>query len=116
VNQACAGGFQGGGLRYWRDKQGHEVDLVRAPRGRAALPIECKWSAHDFAPADLLVFARPFPKFELVVACTGARPAFVREFGGAVLSSSAWTGWWSGSPVRHDECSKHLKTSKKGTA
>ena len=45
-------------LRYWRDKQGHEVDFIWLPRGRTPLAIECKWSARDFDPASLLVFVR----------------------------------------------------------
>lgn len=68
------------GLRYWRDKQGHEVDFIWQPRGRAPLAIECKWSARDFDPANLLVFARAYPKMNLAVVCTDARPSFVRDY------------------------------------
>ncbi|MGH9841605.1 MAG: DUF4143 domain-containing protein [Blastocatellia bacterium] len=42
--------LQTAGLRYWRDKQGHEVDLIWAPRGKSPTAIECKWSARDFNP------------------------------------------------------------------
>jgi len=28
------------------------------------MAIECKWSARDFDPASLLVFARAYPKHE----------------------------------------------------
>ncbi len=69
-------------LRYWRDKQGHEIDLVFLPRGGRPLAIECKWSAHDFDPANILVFARAYPKAELFIATTDARPGFTREFDG----------------------------------
>ena len=34
-------------VQYWRDKQGHEVDFVIAPRGRAPIAIECKWSERN---------------------------------------------------------------------
>jgi predicted AAA+ superfamily ATPase len=67
-------------LRYWRDKQGHEVDFVWLPRGRTPLAIECKWSARDFDPANLLVFSRAYPKHDLLVVTTDARPAFVRQY------------------------------------
>lgn len=70
-------------MRYWRDKQGHEVDLVWLPRGGNPLAIECKWSARDFDPANLLVFARAYPKAELVVTTPDARPAFNRDCNGA---------------------------------
>jgi uncharacterized protein len=69
-------------LRYWRDKQGHEVDFIWLPRGQPPLAIECKWSARDFEPASLLVFARAYPKSELLVVTTDARPAFAREHNG----------------------------------
>ena len=69
-------------LRYWRDKQGHEVDFIWAPRGRAPLAIECKWSARDFDPANLAVFTRAYPRHELLVVTTDARPAFTREYAG----------------------------------
>jgi predicted AAA+ superfamily ATPase len=69
-------------VRYWRDKQGHEVDFIWLPRGQTPLAIECKWSARDFDPASLLVFARAYPKPDLVVVTTDARPAFVRQYDG----------------------------------
>ena len=69
-------------LRYWRDKQGHEVDFIWLPRGQTPLAIECKWSARDFDPANLLVFARAYPKPDLMVVTTDAHPAFVRQYEG----------------------------------
>jgi hypothetical protein len=74
--------LQASSLRYWRDKQGHEVDFVWAPRGRTPLAIECKWSARDFDPASLRVFARAYPRHELFVVTTDARPAFTRQYDG----------------------------------
>jgi len=67
---------------YWRDKQGHEVDLILLPRGRDPLAVECKWSASDFDASSLNVFARAYPGAELCVVTTDARPAFTREFRG----------------------------------
>ena len=64
------------------DKQGHEVDFIWAPRGRAPLAVECKWSARDFDPANLAVFARAYPSHELLVVTTDAHPAFTREYAG----------------------------------
>lgn len=69
-------------LRYWRDKQGHEIDLVWTPRGKVPIAIECKWSARDFDPAGLLAFARAYPKAEILVVATDASPAFTREISG----------------------------------
>lgn len=67
-------------LRYWRDKQGHEVDFIWAPRGRAPSAIECKWSARDFDAANLTAFARAYPRHELLVVTTDALPAFTRDY------------------------------------
>ncbi len=75
--------LQSAGLRYWRDKQGHEVDLIWAPRGKSPTAIECKWSARDFNPANLLVFARAYPKATLLVTTPDARPAFTQNYSGS---------------------------------
>ena len=69
-------------LRYWRNKQGHEVDFIWMPRGQAPVAIECKWSARDFDPANLMVFARAYPEATLLVATPDARPAFTRAYRG----------------------------------
>ena len=49
-------------LRYWRDKQGHEVDFVVVPRGRPPIAIECKWSDRDFDASSLRSFLRAYPR------------------------------------------------------
>ena len=74
--------LQPGALHYWRDKQGHEVDLIWLPRGKPPVAIECKWTARDFNPANLHVFSRAYPKATLLVAAPDARPAFTRHYGG----------------------------------
>ena len=75
--------LQTAGLHYWRDKQGHEVDLIWAPRGKAPTAIECKWSARDFNPANLLIFSRIYPNATLLVTTPDARPAFTRNYNGS---------------------------------
>ncbi|MCX5740571.1 MAG: AAA family ATPase [Proteobacteria bacterium] len=69
-------------LRYWRDKQGHEIDIVWTPRGSGPVAIECTWTARDFDPVGLLAFARAYPKAEILVVAPDARPAFTREISG----------------------------------
>ena len=49
-------------IRYWRDKQGHEVDFVLADRSGPPTAIECKWSASNFDTANLRAFRRLYPK------------------------------------------------------
>jgi predicted AAA+ superfamily ATPase len=77
--------LQTSALRYWRDKQGHEVDLIWLARGRRPLALECKWSARDFDPAHFLVFARAYPKFDLVVVAADAEPEFTRQYDGVTI-------------------------------
>ncbi len=48
-------------IRYWRDKNKHEVDFVLARRGRTPDAIECKWSVDGFDPKGLLAFRRQYP-------------------------------------------------------
>jgi hypothetical protein len=66
----------------WRDKQGHEVDLIWLARGKWPVVIECNWSARDRDPANLLVFARAYPKATLRVATPDARPGFTHDCSG----------------------------------
>ncbi len=38
---------------YWRDKRGHEVDIVIATHRKRPVAIECKRSANNFDPTNL---------------------------------------------------------------
>lgn len=76
---------QSASVRYWRDKQGHEVDFVFVPRHGQVLALECKWSARDFDPAGLRAFARNYPKARLLVVTTDARPRFQRQWEGHTI-------------------------------
>ena len=67
-------------LNYWRDKQGHEVDFVIARRGRPVTAIECKWSANDFDPSALKVFARRYPKAVHYAVCQDVDRSYERTF------------------------------------
>ena len=69
------------GIRYWRDKQGHEVDFVLARRVSAPVAIECKWSARDFDPANLKVFRGHYPRGETFVVAQDADQPVTRTFG-----------------------------------
>lgn len=49
-------------IRFWRDKQKHEIDFV-IPRARDACDvIECKWSSDAFSPKNLARFREAYPK------------------------------------------------------
>lgn len=56
-------------LSYWRDKRGHEVDLIVARHGKPPIAIECKWSDRDFDPSNLQVFRKAYPNGSNYVVC-----------------------------------------------
>lgn len=62
-------------INYWRDKRGHEIDFVFALRNRPPVAIECKWSAADFDPSNLMVFRRQYNQGKnFVIASDVDRP------------------------------------------
>lgn len=68
--------------RYWRDKQGHEVDFVLAEPGKAPLAVECKWRGSGFDPTGLAAFRRLHPGGENLVVCSDAPKPYDRTVGG----------------------------------
>ena len=69
-------------VNYWRDKQGHEVDLLLAPPGRRGLALECKLREAEFNPKNLKVFARHYPDFDLAVAASDVSTTHTKSLGG----------------------------------
>jgi predicted AAA+ superfamily ATPase len=68
-------------VRYWRDKQGREVDFVLA-RGRDEVDaIECKWSLESFDSAALRVLRSHYPRGRNWLLCPSASPGFSRRYG-----------------------------------
>jgi hypothetical protein len=69
-------------VRYWRDKQKHEIDFVWTPPGRTdPVAIECKWSPEHLDLRNLAVFRRHYPRGENFVVCQDVRQAFTRKYG-----------------------------------
>lgn len=68
-------------VRYWRDKQGREVDFVLAQGRDACDVIECKWNAADFDPGNLRAFRSLYPNGKNYVVSPSAEPAYARRFG-----------------------------------
>ena len=66
---------------YWRDKRGHEVDLVWASRGAKPLAVECKWSADEFEETGVAALRRQYPQGENVVVAQDVERSFVRHYG-----------------------------------
>ncbi len=66
---------------YWRDKRGHEIDFVLAPRRKKPLVIECKWSADNFDGTNLRAFRRQYPEGDSVVVARDVARAYSRGYG-----------------------------------
>ena len=73
--------MQGREVRYWRTKQGHEIDFVVARRATAPTAIECKWTAADFDPGNLRLFRRRYPSGANLVVTSDTERAYDRRFG-----------------------------------
>ncbi len=67
-------------IRYWRDKRKHEVDFVLKKRGQAPIAIECKWSASDFRPQNMLAFWRAYPDSTFWVVAADIDRKYLRHF------------------------------------
>ncbi len=65
---------------YWRDKRGHEIDFVLAPRRSEPIAIECKWSAENFQPRNIIAFRWQHPKGENVVVAQDIERSFTRTY------------------------------------
>ena len=73
--------LQDRGIRYWRDKRGHEVDFVWARRGAAPAAIECKWSADNLDSGNLEAFRRRYPGGDNFVVAQDVDRSFSRKCG-----------------------------------
>lgn len=69
-------------VRYWRDKQKHEVDFIWAPPGQMPLAIECKWRAAEFDPRNLRAFRRLHPDGANIVVAHDVDKPFGRDYAG----------------------------------
>ena len=69
-------------VHYWRDKNKHEIDFVIRRRGSAPDAIECKWSAGEFDPKNLLAFRRQYPQGKNWVVSTDVDQEFARQVKG----------------------------------
>jgi uncharacterized protein len=48
-------------IRYWRDKQGREVDFVVVRRGKPPIGLECKWSDKNISSKNAAAFLARYP-------------------------------------------------------
>lgn len=70
-------------LRYWRNKQGAEVDFVLPRRGdRGPIAIECKWKAASFDARSLSKFRQLYPDGSNFVVATDVDTSHRRKYDG----------------------------------
>ena len=69
-------------VAYWRDKRGHEIDFIIAPRSGAPVAIECKWRAAGFEARNLRAFRNQYPGGANYVVTTDTERSFVRDYRG----------------------------------
>jgi hypothetical protein len=68
-------------VRYWRDKQGREVDFVLAHRRDEVDAIECKWNIDTFDGAALQVFRSYYPRGRNYLVSPSGEPGYLKRFG-----------------------------------
>jgi len=68
-------------VRYWRDKQGREVDFVLARRRDEVDAIECKWNPDAFDRSALQVFRSYYPKGRNYLITPSGDPAYQKRYG-----------------------------------
>jgi hypothetical protein len=68
-------------IRYWRDKQNHEVDFIWSRRGRPPVAIECKWSFRNAGAENLRVFRRHYPQGDNWIVAADVRTPYQRRLG-----------------------------------
>jgi hypothetical protein len=79
-------------LRYWRDKRGHEVDLVLGGDEGDPVAVECKWKADAFDPASLLAFRRRYPAGANYVVASDISRSWTRRYGAVAVRFVALRG------------------------
>lgn len=84
-------------IRYWRDKQGHELDFILSRRNQAPIVIECKASQASFDVKNLKIFRRIYPTGRNIVVSPDIDRSFIRRHGSIAvefLSLSNLVEFW----------------------
>lgn len=70
-------------IRYWRDKQGHEIDFVIPGRGNTPpIAIECSWESDDIDERTVRAFARHYPRARLFLVANDVQRSWKRTIAG----------------------------------
>jgi len=67
-------------VRYWRDKQGREVDFVLARRRDEVDAIECQWNPDAFDRSALQIFRGYYPQGRNYLVTPSGNPAYNQRY------------------------------------
>jgi len=68
-------------VRYWRDKQGREIDFVLSRRRDEVDAIECKWNPDAFDATSMKLFRSFYPLGRNYLVTPSGDPAYMRRYG-----------------------------------
>lgn len=68
-------------IRFWRDKQGHEVDFI-VLKGAKPFAIECKWDAEEFEIRNIKAFRKIYEEGENFVVAGNVKRSYSKEYEG----------------------------------
>jgi len=69
-------------IRYWRDKNGHEVDFIIERRGLPPVAIEAKWRVNDFDYESLKTFKHYYPDSEIYIVASDLSNIMIKKITG----------------------------------
>jgi hypothetical protein len=72
-------------VKYWRDKDGHEIDFIVAGKRDRVTAIECKNNPDKFKPDNLAVFRSLYPRGENWVLAPSVKTASKKRFGNVMV-------------------------------
>ena len=76
----------------WAFKRKHEIDFVIRRRGGVPDAIECKWSAGEFDPRNLLAFRWQYPEGRNWVVATDVDQEYVQQVNGIEVRHTSLQG------------------------
>lgn len=79
-------------IRYWRDKQGHEVDFIVERKGLAPVIIEAKWSSRDFKHPGLKAFMNQYPNARAFVVTSDLSYSSTKKIDGIPIVFTGLSG------------------------
>ena len=81
------GRLQTQNIKYWRDKQGHEIDFIYQPRGGNPITIECKYTDGNFSPRNLKIFRKRYPSGKNYVVVSRLKSSYISRYDDLIVET-----------------------------